>query len=162
MPRRPVLLLVLACGLAASACDRLLKPADKAGATEAGPPDELTLRAVESLLPGLRFGANEAADTYREVRSVRIAGSHFTPASNRWVVHYCVDFTSFAGDEVRRRCDLNVQLYQLDSGDWVGFASGVGTIYRWQVLGTTATPATAPAPVEPAGESMTKPGPASR
>jgi hypothetical protein len=158
------------CLLLASGCDRLLTPAQHAAAEAAsGPSRELTERAVNALLPGLRFGADEASQTYREIRALRVAGAHFLPASNRYIVHYCVDYTSFASEALQTRCDLNVHVYQLDSQDWVGFATGTGTIYRWQVLETSApaeaqqaaAPEAAPAPKEarepPASESAPRP-----
>jgi hypothetical protein len=124
--------------LAASGCDLLVKPRSEADAAAPAsrPPAALLERAVRTLLPGLRFGADERAQAYREIRAVRVAGAHFVPAANRHVVHYCVDYTSFVGDVVQTRCDLNVQVYRLDSGAWVGHATGAGTIYRWQVLET--------------------------
>lgn len=145
--------------LGASGCDRLVEPrAREAAPAASGPSRELTEHALRVLLPGLRFGADEARQTYREVRALRVAGAHFVPASNRYVVHYCVDFTSFASEEVLTRCDLNVHVYQLDSRDWVGFATGAGTIYRWQVLETSAS--AAPPAKAPNQEGAAAPEPA--
>jgi hypothetical protein len=106
-----------------------------------GPPDGYAQRAVEALLPGLQFGPDATQHAYRELRKVEVAGAHFSPGGNRWVVHYCVDFVSFASDELQRRCDMSVQVYELDSEKWVGFATGAGTLYRWQVLEDLAPPA---------------------
>lgn len=141
MAKRSFVPFVAAAALLASACDLLVQPrsAPPASAAGVGPSAELTERAVRTLLPGLRFGADERAHTYREIRAVRVAGAHLVPAGNRHVVHYCVDYTSFAGEEQQTRCDLNVQVYALDSGAWVGHATGAGTIYRWQVLAAVAT-----------------------
>jgi hypothetical protein len=98
------------------------------------PGPEIAKRAVESLLPGLQFGANRELETFREVRAVDVAGAHFVPGENHWRVHYCAEYTSFASDAPQRRCDRNVIVYQLDSKKWVGFATGAGTLYRWQVI----------------------------
>jgi hypothetical protein len=129
------------CALLATSCERT----GAAGAQRHAPSAELTKRAVMELLPGLQFGPDPAAHTYREIRAAEVAGSHFVPATDRWNVHYCVAYTSFASDAPARRCDLSVDVYRLDSGKWIGFARGVGTLYRWRVLEEK--------PAEKAGES---------
>jgi hypothetical protein len=116
-----------------------------------GPTAELTQRAVLTLLPGLQFGADAAQQTYREIRAADVAGAHYVPAANRWVVHYCVEFTNFASDAPQRRCDVNVEVYALDTKKWIGFARGAGTLYRWQVL--------EPAP-KPEAKAASEPRPA--
>ncbi len=116
--------------LVGGACER---PQAEAPAAS-GPSAELTQRAVLALLPGLQFGADPARDAYREVRAADVAGAHYVPAANRWIVHYCVEFTNFESDAALRRCDVRVEVYQLDSKKWIGFARGMGTLYRWQVL----------------------------
>ncbi|MBM4385686.1 MAG: hypothetical protein FJ091_20250 [Deltaproteobacteria bacterium] len=113
--------------------------AEVAVSVKSGPPEGYAQRAIEMLLPGLQFGPDAASHTIRELRKVDVAGSHFSPGANRWVVHYCAEFVSYASEELQRRCDMNVQLYELDSKKWVGFASGAGTLYRWQLL-EEATP----------------------
>lgn len=129
--KQRVLLGMSACLLlGAVACE----PPPPAAPAAVGPSAELTQRAVLTLLPGLRFGADEAQHTYREIRAADIAGAHYVPGANRWVVHYCVEFTNFASDAPLRRCDVNVEVYQLDTKKWIGFARGAGTLYRWQVL----------------------------
>ncbi len=140
MSRRMCILLLVSAGLAASACDPAQPAPDAAPSV---PSMEIATRAIELLLPGLRFGADEATETYREIRSVRVAGSHFVPARNHYVVHYCVGYVSVAGAELRERCDLNVQLYTLDTNKWVGLATGMGTLYRWRVIEPEEKPAPA-------------------
>jgi len=98
------------------------------------PSAEIAKRAVESLLPGLQFGAKPELETFREVRAVDIAGAHFVPGENHWRIHYCAEYTNFASDAPQRRCDRNVIVYELDSKKWVGLATGAGTLYRWQVI----------------------------
>jgi hypothetical protein len=44
-----------------------------------------------------------------------------------------------------RRCDLGVEVYQLDTKKWVGLARGAGTLYRWQGL-DDAEPPSGPKP----------------
>jgi hypothetical protein len=113
--------------VAALGCER--PPAEPSAPTA-----ELTQRAVRSLLPGLQFGPDPARDVYRTIRAVDVAGAHYVPGANRWIVHYCVEFTSLAGDAPLRRCDIGVEVYALDTKKWVGFARGAGTLYRWQLL----------------------------
>jgi hypothetical protein len=140
-------LLALAA-LAAASCDSAQSPLAKAA-----PSPELTKRAVLALLPGLQFGPDPAAHTYREILSVEVAGAHFVPAIDRWVVHYCVEYTSRASDDRARRCDQSVDVYELDTKKWVGFARGVGTLYRWQILdekSAASSPPNAPDGAAPA------------
>lgn len=121
-----------------------------------GPSAELTKRAVLALLPALQFGPDPAAHTYREIRSVNVAGSHFVPAADRWIVHYCVEYTSFASDAPAQRCDTSVEVYELDTKKWVGFARGAGTLYRWQLI--DEKPAASAAPSERGGAGGTEEG----
>ncbi|HEU4428153.1 MAG TPA: hypothetical protein VFT98_05335 [Myxococcota bacterium] len=114
--------------LVASGCERM-KPHRREP-----PRPDVAKRAVESLLPGLQFGANRELETFREVRAVDVAGAHFVPAENHWRIHYCAEYTNFASDAPQRRCDRNVIVYELDSKKWVGLATGAGTLYRWQVI----------------------------
>jgi hypothetical protein len=102
------------------------------------PSPELEKRAVLALLPGLQFGSDPAQHAYREIRAADVAGAHFVPSTDRWVVHYCVEYLSFASDAPARRCDLSVEVYQLDTKKWIGLAHGAGTLYRWQVLDDAA------------------------
>ena len=118
-----------------------------------GPSAELAKRAVSALLPGLQFGPDQAQHTIRELRAIDVPGSHYTPATDRWTVHYCAEFLSYASDAPQRRCDLAVDVYRLDSGRWVGFARGAGTLYRWQVLDEGAG-----AGMSPSAENETAPG----
>lgn len=153
------LVALAAIALSSAGCEPP-KPAD---AAQVGPSPELTQRAVLALLPGLQFGADPALDAYREIRAAEVAGAHFVPASNRWVVHYCVEYASFASEAPARRCDLGVELYELDTKKWIALARGAGTLYRWQVLDTAASPvpenaASAPAPLSrPRPPSSPKP-----
>jgi len=119
--------------LLSAGCERAHAPAPQ------GPSPEIAKRAVETLLPGLQFGANPELETFREVRAVDVAGAHFVPGENQWTVHYCAEYTNFASDAPQRRCDRNVAVYELDSKKWVGFASGAGTLYRWQVIEDATT-----------------------
>lgn len=131
MVSRAGAVLLAGLALAPAACDqgKVTTP------TVDSPPATVVQGAVEALLPGLQFGADAATDTYKEIRSVEVTGLHFVPAANRHFVHFCVEYTSPASDQVNRRCDLNVQIYQLDGGEWIGFATGSGTLYRWQAIG---------------------------
>jgi hypothetical protein len=102
--------------------------------TRTPPPPEVAKRAVESLLPGLQFGPTAELETFREVRSVDVAGAHFEPGENHWRIHHCAEYTNLASDAPQRRCDRNVIVYQLDTKKWVGLATGAGTLFRWQVI----------------------------
>ncbi len=112
---------------AAPACER-------PEAAAPAPTAEIRQRAVLALLPGLQFGADPARDAYREIRAVEVAGAHFVPSENRWVVHYCVEYTNFESEAPLRRCDVRVEMYELDTKKWIGFARGAGSLYRWQVI----------------------------
>ena len=147
------LVAVAALALASAGCE----PPKPTEAAQVGPSPEMTKRAVLALLPGLQFGADSALDAYREIRSVEVAGAHFVPASNRWVVHYCVAYASFASDAQARRCDLAVELYELDTKKWIGLARGAGTLYRWQVLAAAAPPTPASTASDPELPSGAKP-----
>ena len=80
-----------------------------------GPSAELAKRAVSALLPGLQFGPDQAQHTIRELRAIDVPGSHYTPATDRWTVHYCAEFLSYASDAPQRRCDLAVDVYPYDA-----------------------------------------------
>jgi hypothetical protein len=135
---RPIVVLALVA-LLALGCD-----APRRAPQNPGPSAELTKRAGLALLPGLQFGPGSAAHTYREIRSVDVAGSHFVPAADRWIVHYCVEYTSFASDTAAQRCDTSVEVYELDTKKWVGFARGAGTLYRWRLIDEKPAASTAP------------------
>ena len=146
---------VCALVIAVSACDR---PAPQAPRPSA-PSAELTQRAVLALLPGLQFGPDSARDAYREIHAVDVAGSHFVPGADRWIVHYCVEFANFASDTPLRRCDINVEVYALDTKKWIGFARGSGTLYRWQVLEDVKAPGDSQPAAAAPGRDAKRPAP---
>jgi hypothetical protein len=156
---RPSLLALAGLALVAllAGCERFANASPPA-ASPAPPPPELARRAVLALLPGLQFGPDPAQDAYREIRAVEVAGSHFVPATDRWTVHYCVEFVTPASDAPASRCDMSLELYRLDTGKWVGLARGAGTLYRWQVL-DDAPPSGAPesSPAEAPAQSGARP-----